>query len=213
MKQLMEGDPFDILGVSPDASLDQVRAAYRNRVLTCHPDTCPDEAADATRRFTELTAAYKAACRILRREDEAEPQVRVYTPADFSRLGPGLADRLYGPMQWQFQPPVQKRVLATRDENAVFVCFWLLAVVLALGVVLAWSPVRTGLFGAGRWGTGDVVGVIMTSAGVYVGVLIVTVSLLVASRKVVWLIVQFGVRLRRLLPAPARKLPNDQSRL
>lgn len=209
----MEDNPFDILGIPRDATLADVRAAYRNRVLSCHPDTCPDDTEEATRRFTELTSAYKAACRALRHEDEAAPQVRTYTPADFSRLGPGLDDRMAGPVDWRVQPPAQRRVLPTRDETAVFVGFWVLAMVLSLGVVLAWSPVRTHVFGADKMGMGDVVAVAAASVGVYVGVLAATVALLVASRKVVWLIVQFGVRLRRLLPAPTRKLPEEGPRI
>lgn len=39
--RFVEGEdcnPFDILGVPPDAPIDQIRAAWRKAVLECHPD-------------------------------------------------------------------------------------------------------------------------------------------------------------------------------
>ena len=207
----MAGYPFDILGVAPDASLGQVRAAYRNKVLRCHPDTCPDDSAEATRRFTELTAAYKSACRLLDHADEAAPEVRTYTPAELSRMDLVAEEGDDGPMQWRTQPPLQRRVLPTRNETALFVASWVAAMVLAVAVMLAYAPIRARLFGSAKMGAGDAVAVVTASLGVYVAVLIAAVAALVATRKVVWLMVQFGVRLRRLLPAPARDLPNDAS--
>jgi hypothetical protein len=47
--------PHEVLGVRPDASADEVRAAWRDRALATHPDRGGDEAA-----FAEVLAAYRA---------------------------------------------------------------------------------------------------------------------------------------------------------
>jgi hypothetical protein len=48
-------NPYDVLGVRPGASADEVRAAWRRKVLTAHPDRGGDEAA-----FAEALEAYQA---------------------------------------------------------------------------------------------------------------------------------------------------------
>ncbi len=50
-------NPFQSLGVSPDASADEVRAAYRRLVQIHHPDH-NGGSAEATRRFEEIQDAY-----------------------------------------------------------------------------------------------------------------------------------------------------------
>ena len=46
-----------LLGVAPDAGVDDLRAAYRRQLLTHHPDR--NAASDATERTIELTGAYR----------------------------------------------------------------------------------------------------------------------------------------------------------
>ena len=36
-------DYYDLLGVEPDATADQIRRAYRKKALLCHPDKNPDD--------------------------------------------------------------------------------------------------------------------------------------------------------------------------
>src|SRR6476619_7468140 len=49
-------DPYEVLGVSRDATADQIRAAYRKLAKTSHPDLHPgDKVAEA--RFKEVSAA------------------------------------------------------------------------------------------------------------------------------------------------------------
>ena len=47
---------YDVLGVAPDASAAELKAAYRRGALACHPDTCA--APDAEARFRALADAY-----------------------------------------------------------------------------------------------------------------------------------------------------------
>ena len=51
---------YDTLGVSQDASIDEIRKAYRKLALKWHPDKHPQERrAEAERRFIEIGAAYE----------------------------------------------------------------------------------------------------------------------------------------------------------
>lgn len=50
-------DPYELLGVSPEASDEELRAAYRRLVQLHHPDHNGGSEA-ATRRFEEIQVAY-----------------------------------------------------------------------------------------------------------------------------------------------------------
>ena len=55
--------PRAVLGVSEDASLDEIRRAFRRSAKRLHPDRAPRDAAsqaEAHRRFRELRAAFEA---------------------------------------------------------------------------------------------------------------------------------------------------------
>jgi curved DNA-binding protein CbpA len=45
-----------VLGLSPGATVRQVKTRYRKLVKHCHPDTCSDPG--AVERFRQLTQAY-----------------------------------------------------------------------------------------------------------------------------------------------------------
>lgn len=51
-------DAYSILGLSPSASRDEVKSAYRRLALATHPDRNPDDA-DAAAKFCEVQAAYE----------------------------------------------------------------------------------------------------------------------------------------------------------
>lgn len=60
-----ERDPYDVLGVSPDASLDEIKAAWRQLVRNTHPDQLaarglPDEAIKmAEKRMIAINRAWE----------------------------------------------------------------------------------------------------------------------------------------------------------
>ena len=54
----MSDDPYEILGVSKDASASEIRKAYRNLAIKFHPDKNPDDDAAAL-KFKKLSEAYE----------------------------------------------------------------------------------------------------------------------------------------------------------
>ena len=53
----MVTDPHRVLGVSPGATPDEIKKAYRQKAKECHPDLHPDDP-NATRKMNEVNEAY-----------------------------------------------------------------------------------------------------------------------------------------------------------
>ena len=53
----MAGDPYEILGLTPGASEDEIKSAYRKLARQYHPDLNPGDA-EAARKMNEVNAAY-----------------------------------------------------------------------------------------------------------------------------------------------------------
>lgn len=53
----MIDDPYKVLGVSPDATQDEIKKAYRQMAKKYHPDLHPDDP-NATKRMNEINEAY-----------------------------------------------------------------------------------------------------------------------------------------------------------
>jgi curved DNA-binding protein len=61
-------DPYSILGLSPTATEEEAKVAFRNLAKTCHPDLHPNDP-DAERRFKEINTAYDMICKGTERID------------------------------------------------------------------------------------------------------------------------------------------------
>ena len=51
-------DPYEVLGIAPGASDDEIKAAYRKLAKANHPDLHPGDA-EAEARFKEINEAYQ----------------------------------------------------------------------------------------------------------------------------------------------------------
>jgi len=54
-----KSDYYDILGVSKNASADEIKKAYRKQALAWHPDRHKDNKEEAEKRFKEINEAYQ----------------------------------------------------------------------------------------------------------------------------------------------------------
>lgn len=54
-----KSDYYDILGVSKNASADEIKKAYRKQALTWHPDRNKDNKEEAEKKFKEINEAYQ----------------------------------------------------------------------------------------------------------------------------------------------------------
>lgn len=53
----MIDDPYKVLGLSPGATQEEIKKAYRRKTKEYHPDTHPDDP-NATKKMTEINEAY-----------------------------------------------------------------------------------------------------------------------------------------------------------
>ncbi len=53
----MTRDPYQVLGVSPGASQEEIKRAYRQKAKECHPDLHPDDP-NANQKMNEVNEAY-----------------------------------------------------------------------------------------------------------------------------------------------------------
>jgi len=56
---VLERDPYEVLGIEPEATKAEIRKAYRRLAKQHHPDANPGDAATAE-RFKEVQQAYES---------------------------------------------------------------------------------------------------------------------------------------------------------
>lgn len=59
-KRVKESKFYDILGVEPTSTADNIKKAYRKLAMKWHPDKNPDNKTEAEAKFKEISAAYEA---------------------------------------------------------------------------------------------------------------------------------------------------------
>lgn len=92
--------PYELLGVKPTASVEEIRRAYRKLAVRLHPDKNPNDK-DIARRFTEISSAYNilSNAEARRRYDESVKAAPApnYPVADVSvEVEVEARDTLYG---------------------------------------------------------------------------------------------------------------------
>jgi hypothetical protein len=102
-----QDDPYRVLGVSTEASRQDITRAYRRAASAAHPDARPRDP-DATARFRAVTDAYDLLSDADRRAEYDRQHARADTAARWPNLPP-LAGRPYGPPVWagpvHIEPP------------------------------------------------------------------------------------------------------------
>lgn len=96
----MGADPFQILGVSPNASEDEIRQAYRRLAKKYHPDLNPGDAT-AAQKMNEINAAYDVIKNPQAyRQQQAQQQARQQYEQQYQRSGQQQSD--YNPFSDPF---------------------------------------------------------------------------------------------------------------
>lgn len=85
----MGTDPYQVLGVSPNASEDEIRQAYRRLAKQYHPDLNPGDKT-AAQKMNEINAAYDAIKNPQAyRQQQAQQQARQqYSQAGYQEYNP-----------------------------------------------------------------------------------------------------------------------------
>ncbi|MBL7222009.1 MAG: J domain-containing protein [Phycisphaerae bacterium] len=214
--------PYDVLGISPEASLEEIRLAYRRGALKYHPDNYHENPLDAEEKFRTLAQAYKAALRAHLPGYRDTDGTRPCSPADFARMdtkwhSADRGDGHYIPgnaSQWSLaKDGTKSRSVPTVDENRVFVLAWAVATI--LGIVVIFSVVAFWLLSSAQDGI-EVSDILVTEIiAIFVVTAIITAAIygIVLTRKTIWLTLQLGARLLPFLPnkRTPKQLPRDAS--
>jgi len=103
----MKKDYYEVLGVKKDASIEEIKKAYRSMALSHHPDRVPtDKKKEAEEKFKEISEAYGVLSDPQKRGmydqyghqgiDQRYTTEDIFKGADFSSIFEGLADAGFG---------------------------------------------------------------------------------------------------------------------
>jgi hypothetical protein len=204
--------PHETLGISPTASLKEIKQAYHKGALRYHPDNFPESPVIAEKKFRELARAYKAALRAHIPEHEEDDGTRPFSPADFARIDTqwhrDRANEHYAHSEvsrWTPENSEKSRSVATVDENRIFVLAWAAATILGVSVVI--SAVLGGLVG----NLDDGMDISDILAGELTAIVVVALAIagavygIILTRKTILLTLQLGVRLLPFLPKSRKR--------
>jgi curved DNA-binding protein CbpA len=96
-------DPYTLLGVTSEATDDDLDHAFRGLVRRLHPDTRTSSESDADRRLQELLSAYATLRDPIRRAAYDSAQIRPVTTnrAPTPQTRPAEPAIRVGPVRWQ----------------------------------------------------------------------------------------------------------------
>lgn len=102
-------DYYDILGISKNATSDEIKKAYRKQALEWHPDKHKDGKEEAEKRFKEINEAYQVLSDSQKRSAYDQFGHDAFAPggmpggfAGFGRQGPFTRTGRYGPFTYTY---------------------------------------------------------------------------------------------------------------
>lgn len=106
----MMEDPYKVLGVSPDATDDEIKRAYRRLAKKYHPDINPGDA-EAARKMQEVNAAYEQ----IKNPEKAQPNPGYGSYDPFG----GYRQQTYGDTGDQYQRSAYQYIRFGRFREAL----------------------------------------------------------------------------------------------
>lgn len=134
---MLTGEAFGLLGLRPDASVDEVDRAFRRLAKECHPDLHPDDPT-AAERFVALEAAHAEAVEAAAGRAD-RPGQWWHDPTTWANGGSGGNGAAAPPRPPTPAPAAPPSAAASRrTRRARRALYWVIAGVLAVVAVCTW---------------------------------------------------------------------------